>query len=256
MKIATWNVNSINVRLPHVVKWLEEHRVDVLCLQETKCVDAKFPFDAFRDLGYNAEVFGQPTYNGVAIVSLWPVADVQRGFADDDFTSPRRLIAGTVGTVRVLSAYIPNGSAVGTDKYAFKLEWLKRLRHHLDHECDPNQLLALCGDYNVAPEERDVHDPAAWEGQILFSAPERETLQVVKDWGLVDTFRLHEAGSGFYSWWDYRAGSFRRNDGLRIDHVWASAPLAEKCVGAWIDKVPRGLERPSDHAPVVAEFAL
>lgn len=256
MKIATWNVNSIAVRLPHVVNWLQEHRVDVLCLQETKCIDTKFPFDAFRDLGYNAEVFGQPTYNGVAIVSLWPIIDVERGLPDDDFTSPRRLIAATVGAVRVLSVYIPNGSAVGSDKYAYKLEWMRRLRHYLDHAYDPNQMLALCGDYNVAPEERDVHDPAAWEGQVLFSRPEREALQVVKDWGFVDTFRMHEEGPGFYSWWDYRAGAFRRNQGLRIDHIWASAPLAEKCVAAWIDKIPRTLERPSDHAPVVAEFAL
>jgi exodeoxyribonuclease III len=255
MKIATWNVNSIAVRLPHVVNWLQETRVDVLCLQETKCVDAKFPFDAFRDLGYNAEAYGQPTYNGVAIVSLWPIADVERGFPDDDFTSPRRLIAATVGEVRVVSAYFPNGSAVGTDKYAFKLGWMKRLRHHLDHVCDPGQPLALCGDYNVAPEDRDVHDPAAWEGQILCSGPERAALQLVKDLGFVDTFRQHESGPGFYSWWDYRAGSFRRNQGLRIDHVWASAPLAGRCVGAWIDKMPRTLERPSDHAPVVAEFA-
>lgn len=254
MKIATWNVNSISVRLPHVIDWLKEHRVDVLCLQETKCIDAKFPFTAFQDIGYNTEVYGQPTYNGVAIISLWPITEVQRGFIDDDFTSPRRLIAATVGDVRVISAYFPNGSAVGSDKYAFKLDWMQKLRQYLDAEYTPEQCLALCGDYNVAPEDRDVHDPAVWEGQVLVSPPEREVLQVIKDWGLVDTFRQHESAPGFYSWWDYRASAFRRNQGLRIDHVWASRPLADKCVAAWIDKIPRTLERPSDHAPVVAEF--
>jgi exodeoxyribonuclease-3 len=249
-------VNSIAVRLPQVINWLQENRVDVLCLQETKCVDAKFPLDAFRDAGYFAEVFGQPTYNGVAIVSLWPITDVQRGFADDDFTAQRRLIAATVGAVRVMSVYVPNGSAVGTDKYAFKLDWFRRLRHHLNDDYDPKQPLVICGDYNVAPEERDVHDPAMWEGQVLFSEPERAALRELMDWGLVDTFRLHQQDAGFYSWWDYRASSFRRNQGLRIDHILATAPLAEQCVAAWIDKLPRAGERPSDHAPVVAEFAV
>ncbi|HYE74413.1 MAG TPA: exodeoxyribonuclease III, partial [Blastocatellia bacterium] len=172
------------------------------------------------------------------------------------FTSPRRLIAATIGDVRVISAYFPNGSAVGSDKYAFKLDWMQRLRQYLDAEYTPEQHLVLCGDYNVAPEDRDVHDPAAWEGQVLVSQPEREALQVIKDWGLVDTFRQHESGAGFYSWWDYRASAFRRNQGLRIDHVWASKPLADKCIAAWIDKIPRTLERPSDHVPVIAEFKV
>jgi len=255
MKIATWNVNSITVRLPHVINWLAENRPAALCLQETKCVDAKFPFAAFEEVGYRAAHFGQPTYNGVAILSSEALEDVHRGFADDDETSHRRLISGVVGGVRVISAYFPNGQAVGTDKFAYKLDWIGKLRQYLETRCRASEPLVLCGDYNIAPEDRDVHDPAAWAGSVLCSEPERQALQAVQEWGLVDTFRLHEAASGFYSWWDYRQFAFRRNLGLRIDHVWATEPLAARCVGAWIDKTPRALERPSDHAPVVAEFA-
>jgi exodeoxyribonuclease-3 len=254
MKIATWNVNSISVRLPQVLDWLAANRPDVLCLQETKCVDERFPADAFRQAGYASETFGQPTYNGVAILSTAGCQEVRRGLPDDGADAPRRLIAASVGPVKVVNVYIPNGSAVGSDKYQYKLEWLRRLRHYLDAECDPRQPLVLCGDFNIAPEDRDVHDPALWEGQVLFSQPEKDALQVIRAWGLVDVFRQHHPEPGFYSWWDYRAGAFRRNHGLRIDHLWATAPLAEKAVSAWIDKVPRVLERPSDHAPVVAEF--
>ncbi|HZS08054.1 MAG TPA: exodeoxyribonuclease III [Blastocatellia bacterium] len=254
MKIATWNVNSISVRLPHVLDWLAANRPDALCLQETKCVDAKFPFDAFRAVGYTAEVFGQPGYNGVAILSPEPVADVQRGFPGEEADAPRRVIAATVGPIRVVNVYIPNGSAVGADKYFYKLEWLARLRRFFDELCDPRLPVLLCGDFNIAPEDRDVYDPALWAGKIHCSEPEREALRNVRDWGFVDAIRLHHEEPGLYSWWDYRAGSFRRNQGLRIDHIWVTPALVPGCADAWVDKTPRALERPSDHVPVVAEF--
>ncbi len=256
MKIATWNVNSITVRLPHVLDWLEANKPDALCLQEIKCVEAKFPFEAFRNAGYEAGIFGQPTYNGVAIISPQPVSNVQRGFPQDAADAPRRLIAADVGPLRIINVYIPNGSAVGADKYFFKLDWLQRLRGYFDAYCDPQRLVLLCGDFNIAPDDRDVYDPVAWAGQIHCSQPERDALKTVQDWGLVDTFRLHHPEAGFYSWWDYRSGGFRRNHGLRIDHIWVSPPLAEMCVDAWIDKTPRALERPSDHTPVMAEFKV
>jgi exodeoxyribonuclease-3 len=255
MKIATWNINSIAVRLPQVLEWLAAQRPEVLCLQETKCADERFPAAAFREAGYAVETFGQPAYNGVAILSLAGCRDLQRGFPHDEADAPRRLIAATVGPLRVVNVYIPNGAFAGSDKYQYKLEWLARLRRYLDEQCDPQQPLVLCGDFNIAPEERDVHDPQFWEGRVLFSQPERMALKVIQDWGLVDLFRLHHPEPGFYSWWDYRASAFRRNHGLRIDHLWASAPLAPQCIGAWIDKAPRARARPSDHAPVVAEFA-
>jgi len=256
VKIATWNVNSITVRLPHVLDWLAANRPDALCLQETKCIDARFPADAFREAGYTAEIFGQPTYNGVAILSTTKAKDVQRGFPGDAAEAPKRLIAASIGPIRVVNVYIPNGSEVGSDKYQFKLAWLRQLRRYFDEECDPQQPLVICGDFNIAPEERDVHDPALWEGKVLFSRPERDALQVIAEWGLIDTFRLHHAESGFYSWWDYRGNAFWRDHGLRIDHLWATAPLAQKCIAASIDLAPRKLDRPSDHTPVVAEFEV
>ncbi|HWQ36199.1 MAG TPA: exodeoxyribonuclease III [Blastocatellia bacterium] len=254
MKIATWNVNSISVRLPHVLDWLEANRPDALCLQEIKCVEARFPGEAFRAAGYHFEIFGQPSYNGVAIISAAPLSEVQRGFPGEEAEAPRRLIAARVGPVRVVNVYIPNGSEVGAEKYYYKLEWLGRLRRYFDEHCDPQQPVLLCGDFNVAPEDRDVHDPLLWAGRIHCSEPEREALKTVQDWGFVDAFRLHHPEPGYYSWWDYRSGSFRRDQGLRIDHIWVTPLLAAQCVDAWIDKTPRALERPSDHTPVVAEF--
>lgn len=254
MKIATWNVNSITARLPLVTKWLESARPDVLCLQETKCTDERFPREAFAELGYRSESFGQPTYNGVAILSRHACTDVQRGFPGEDDGAHARLLAATIRDVRLITAYIPNGAFVGSDKYAFKLEWMRRLREFLDDEYWTDDRVLLCGDFNVAPEDRDVHDPELWRGKILFSKKEREALEEIRGWGFQDAFRLHEQGGGHYSWWDYRAGSFRRNTGLRIDHIWVSQPLAERCTRAWIDREPRAWERPSDHTPVVAEF--
>lgn len=256
MKIATWNVNSIGVRLQQVLTWLADNPTDVLCLQEIKCIDEKFPVQAFLDAGYQATFYGQPAYNGVAFISKTEAQDVERGFDGDLQTGQRRFIAATFDDVRVINTYFPNGQEVGAEKFFYKLGWMKNLRHYLDTHCDPKTPVALCGDYNIAPDDRDVYDPKAWEGQIHCSPQEREALQEIKEWGLVDTFRQHQTEPGFYSWWNYREGGFRKNQGLRIDHVWASQPLADKCVAAWIDKIPRTWERPSDHTPVVAEFAL
>jgi len=254
VKIATWNVNSVLARLPLVTRWLEAARPDVLCLQETKCTDDKFPAEAFAKLGYASETFGQRTYNGVAILSSIPCQRVRRGFPEDVEGAHARLLAAEVEGVHVVNVYIPNGAFVGSDKYRFKLEWMRSLRGFFDAHYKTSTPVLLCGDFNVAPEERDVHDPRLWRGRILFSKPERAALDQIKDWGFVDAFRLHTEEGGHFSWWDYRAGAFRRNAGLRIDHIWVSGPLAARCTAAWIDKEPRAWERPSDHTPVVAEF--
>ncbi len=256
MKIATWNINSIGVRLPHVLDWVKTNSPDVLCLQETKCKDDKFPAASFQELGYRVQTFGQATYNGVATLSRMEAADVQRGFPGDAEDAHRRLLAATFNGVKVVNVYIPNGSEVGSEKYQFKLNWLANLRKFLDEHCDPQQPLVLCGDFNIAPEDRDVHDPKLWAGQILCSDAERAALQVIENWGLVDVFRQHHEDEGVFSWWDYRGGGFPKNLGLRIDHLWATESLAELCAAVWIDKTPRALERPSDHAPVVAEFEV
>ncbi len=255
MKLATWNVNSVLARLPLVTKWLREAQPDVLCLQELKCTDDKFPADAFGELGYQSASYGQRTYNGVAILARGELTDVQRGFPDDEEGSHARLLGATVEGVRIVNVYVPNGAFVGSDKYRFKLEWMRRLRAFFDEHYESGaQEVLLCGDFNVAPEERDVHDPELWEGRILFSRRERAALGEIKDWGFVDAFRLHTDAGGHFSWWDYRQGSFRRNAGLRIDHIWTSPKLAARCRASWIDKEPRAWERPSDHTPVVAEF--
>ena len=255
MKIATWNVNSVLARLPLVLRWLAEARPDVLCLQELKCTAERFPAAEFAELGYRSEVFGQPTYNGVAIISRAPVEDVRRGLPDDEEGAQARLLAGTIEGVRLVNVYVPNGQSVGADKYKFKLEWLRRLRAFLDDEYWADDQVLLCGDFNVAPEDMDVHDPQLWRGKILCSRPEREAIETVRAWGFTDAFRQHMKEGGHYSWWDYRAGSFPRNTGLRIDHVWVSEPLAARNRRSWIDKEPRGWERPSDHTPVVGEFS-
>ncbi len=254
MKIATWNVNSVAARLPLVLRWLESARPDVLCLQETKTVDERFPREAFTELGYTSETFGQPTYNGVATLSRTAIEQPQRGFLDDEPGAQARLLAVTIEGIRIINVYIPNGSAVGTDKYSFKLDWMRRLRSFLDSHHDKSEQVLLCGDFNVAPEDRDVHDPEKWRGQVLFSEPERAALENIRDWGFSDAFRLRTEEGGFYSWWDYRAGAFRRNAGLRIDHIWVSDPLASRLESVRIEKETRGWERPSDHVPVLAVF--
>ncbi len=254
MKIATWNVNSLKVRLPQVLDWLAAQRPDVLCLQETKLEDKAFPFADIEAAGYRAVHHGQKTYNGVAILSRADASDVARGIPD--FDDPQaRVIAATVAGVRVVCAYMPNGQAVGSDKYAYKLSWLNALRGWLAGEMTTYPRLALLGDYNIAPEDRDVHDPAAWQGQILCSEPERQAFAALTGLGLRDAFRLFEQPDKVFSWWDYRMMAFRRNMGLRIDHILLSPALAAGCTTCGVDKAPRKLERPSDHAPVIAELA-
>ncbi|MER1967262.1 exodeoxyribonuclease III [Castellaniella sp. GW247-6E4] len=258
MKLATWNVNSLNVRLPHVLDWLDANPVDALCLQELKLPDEKFPLEAFAERGYQACWVGQKTYNGVAIVSRAPSDDVQRNIPGYD-DPQSRIIAATLpdangGPVRVISAYCPNGQSVDSDKYVYKLEWFARLRDWLEDELRRYPRLAILGDYNVAPADEDVHDPAAWEGEILVSAPEREAFGALLELGLSDTFRQFQQAPKSFTWWDYRRLAFRRNAGMRIDHILASEALAPHVRSCVVDKTPRAWEKPSDHAPVIAEF--
>ena len=254
MRLATWNVNSLKVRLPQVLDWLGALQPDVLCLQETKLVDQAFPSAELQAAGYHSAFAGQKTYNGVAILSRFPVHSIDigiPGFADEQ----KRLIAATVGETRVVCAYFPNGQSVGSDKYIYKLNWVEALTVWLREELSRHPRLALLGDFNVAPEECDVHDPKAWEGQVLFSAPERAAFRALIELGLTDAFRLFEQPEKIYSWWDYRMMAFRRNMGLRIDHILLSSSLAAGCISCRVDKAPRKAERPSDHAPVIAEVA-
>jgi exodeoxyribonuclease-3 len=254
MKIATWNVNSLKVRLPHLLQWLAENPVDVLCLQETKLTDDKFPLAEINAAGYQAVFTGQKTYNGVAILSKHPIGDVVRNnprFPDEQ----QRIIAATVEGVRIICAYVPNGQMVDSDKYAYKLSWLAALREWLAEEMKAHEELAILGDYNIAPEDRDVHDPIEWAGQIHCSDKEREALAALVGLGLCDSFRLFEQPEKSYSWWDYRQLAFRRNRGLRIDHILVSPRLAKRCVACAIDRAPRKWEQPSDHTPVVATLA-
>ena len=253
MKIATWNVNSLRVRLPHLLEWLRAQAPDAVCLQETKCDDDSFPFDELRAAGYCAAHHGQKTYNGVAILTREDAAVACRGIpAYEDPQS--RVFAVDYQGVRLVSAYVPNGQSVGSEKYAYKLAWFQAFEAWLAGELASHPQLAVLGDFNVAPEDRDVHDPAAWRGQVLFSEPEREALARLVKLGLVDSFRLFEQPDGSFTWWDYRMNAFRREMGLRIDHVLLSAPLAARCRACTIDVAPRRLERPSDHAPVVCEL--
>ncbi len=256
MKIATWNVNSINVRMPQLLGWLERAEVDVVCLQETKTVDENFPVAAIKDAGYEAVFMGQKSYNGVAILSKHDIEYVQKGFHDDGDDSPKRLIAATINGIRIVNTYIPNGTELWSDKFSFKLDWLQKLRRFFDETCDLNNDVLLCGDFNVAPEELDVWSVPVFQGKLHFSKPERAAIHNVKQWGFVDVFRKMHPDLQEFSWWDYRAGAWQRNHGLRIDHIWTSTQLASKCIGCWVDKTTRSLEKPSDHAPVVAEFAI
>lgn len=256
MKIAAWNVNSVRARQERLLGWLAQAKPDVVCLQELKCEEGDFPAEEIRAAGYSFAINAQRTYNGVAILACAPleITDVVKGLSDGVDDTHARLIAGTVGGVRVLSVYAPNGQAVGSEAYHYKLEWYARLRRYLDARHSPDEKLVLCGDWNVAPEPIDVHDPAAWEGQTLFSQPERDALNTLCAFGLVDTWRRVHPDEQKFSWWDYRMLGFPKNRGLRIDHLLATAPLAEKLVAAEIDREMRKGKQPSDHAPVWAEF--
>jgi exodeoxyribonuclease-3 len=253
MRILSWNVNSIRARLPHLDEVTRRLAPDVLCVQETKVEDDGFPEEAIGDLGYRAFYFGQKTYNGVAILCRTQrgVDDVQKNLGTDAPDAQRRLIAATVDGVRVVNVYVPNGQAVGTPAFAYKLDWLRRLREELAERYTPETPLVVCGDFNVAPQPIDVHDPKKWEGQVLFHPDERAAIQRLLDWGLTDSFRAkHPEEKGQFSWWDYRAGGYRRNQGLRIDLALITRGLAERCTNAWIERFPRELERPSDHTPM------
>ena len=253
MKLATWNVNSLKVRLPQVIDWLSQHQPEVLCLQETKLTDDNFPVADFTAIGYHAIFAGQKTYNGVAILSKQPARETITGipgFVDEQ----KRVIAATFGDVRVVSVYVPNGDTVGSEKYQYKLTWLPALTQWLQQQLSDYKKLVVLGDFNIAPEDRDVYDPESWQGSVLCSEPERAAFTDLLNLGLHDSFRLFEQADKSYTWWDYRMMAFRRNRGLRIDHILLSGELARSCVSCSIDKAPRKLERPSDHAPVITQL--
>jgi exodeoxyribonuclease-3 len=258
VRIATWNVNSLNARLPRVEEWIAQVQPDVLCLQETKLADDAFPALTFQALGYEAAHHGSGRWNGVAILSRIGVADILDGFGDDGEPPDRdaRLLWATCGDVRVASAYVPNGRSLADEHYQYKLAWLARLRGMLDREADVTSPLVVCGDFNIAPDDRDVYDPAAFIGETHVSEPERKALRTLEDWGLVDVFRRHYDAEGLFSWWDYRAGNFHKGKGMRIDLVLASTPLAERSTAVLIDRNARKGKQPSDHAPVIVDFDL
>jgi exodeoxyribonuclease-3 len=253
MKIATWNVNSLKIRLSQLLDWVAADPPDIVCLQETKLDDPKFPQADIEAAGYHVAFSGQKTYNGVAIVSRIAPAEVSKGIADFP-DEQKRVIAATFGSVRVVDAYVPNGQSVESDKYKYKLDWLSAFTRWLEEEFARYPELAVVGDFNIAPESRDVHDPKAWEGQVLCSEPERDAFNGLLDLGLVDSFRLFEQLENSYTWWDYRMNAFKRRMGLRIDHILLSPALAQRCNSVSILKDMRALERPSDHAPVVADI--
>ncbi len=254
LKIATWNLNSIRARNDRLVAWLDANQPDVLCAQETKVVDELFPHEALASVGYRAVVHGQKTYNGVALIAKDEIQNVVCGFGDSIEDPQARFIGGTVCGVRVYSAYVPNGKSVGSEKYQYKLEWLARLKAFLARNESAGTPLALCGDWNIAPDDRDVHDPQLWEGGILCTDKEREALKAIVAWGVTDTFRLHCEEGGKFSWWDYRMLGFPKNKGLRIDHIYATDILKERCLGSVIDREERKGKGASDHAPVIATF--
>jgi len=254
MKLVSWNLNSLKVRLPHLLQWMDAHQPDIVGLQETKLEDKNFPLAAIRGAGYEVAFAGQKTYNGVAVLARQPPTDIVTDLPGLD-DPQRRVLAATVGDVRFINLYVPNGQAVGSDKYDYKLDWLEKLHDFLASELATHEKVAVVGDFNIAPDDRDVHDPDEWRDKILCSEPERAALQGLLALGLTDTFRQFEQPEKLYSWWDYRMNNFRRNRGLRIDLILTNAALTERCTASSIDKEPRTWERPSDHAPVIAEFS-
>ena len=255
MRVATWNTNSLRVRVEHLTRWVRENPVDVLCLQETKTVDDQFPTLEIAALGYpHQAIYGQKPYNGVAILSRHPITDVVKGFTLGDADPQTRIIHGTVNGVRLINCYVPNGNRVGSDKFHYKLAWLKRLREELDAAYKPSDPVLLCGDMNIAPGDDDTWDPFEADGHILFHPEEHRALKRVTDWGLTDAFRHHHPQSNAFSWWDYRGGGFQRNHGFRIDHIYLTQSLLQRCTEVTIERQLRGWEKPSDHVPVVAHL--
>jgi exodeoxyribonuclease III len=256
VKLATWNINSIRARTDRLVAWITSERPDVLCLQETKVEDTGFPTSALVSLGYEVVTYGQRSYNGVAIASRTPLADVSRGFGDGESDDEARLIAATTHGLRVLCVYVPNGQDLASDKFPYKLAWYKRLRRYLDAHHRTTDRVVVCGDTNVAFDDRDVWSPEKWAGQIHCSPAERAAFGEVIEFGLVDVFRKHNPDGGIFSWWDYRGVSFFKNQGLRIDHILATPPVAERSITCTIDRTARKGQDASDHAPVIATLDL
>lgn len=254
-KVASWNVNSLKVRLSQVIEWLSQTNTDVLALQETKCIDENFPVDSIRELGYEVCFSGQKTYNGVAIISKKPGTDVVTDIPNLD-DPQRRIIAATIGNIRLINLYVPNGSTLESDKYQYKLDWLEKVHTFVENELKHHENLIVVGDFNIAPEDIDVHDPEEWEGQVLVSPPERNKLQDIMALGLYDAYRGMHPDEQAFTWWDYRAAGFRRNRGLRIDHIFVSLPLNQQLISCSIDRDMRKKERPSDHAPIMAELKI
>ena len=255
MKVASWNVNSVNVRRERLLRWLAAKQPDVLCLQELKGTEEAFPSADVLELGYHAALYGQRTYNGVAILAKQPPENVRKGFDDGEQDNEARLLAARVQGVHVLCCYVPNGQLITSDKYVYKQRWLDRLLGYLQRHHHPSEPLVVCGDFNIAPEDRDCYDPASFHESVLCHDVMREKWRSLLAWGLVDTFRLHVPDAGKYSWWDYRMLGFPKGMGLRIDHVLATRPLAARCTLAAIDREERKGKQPSDHAPVIAEFS-
>jgi exodeoxyribonuclease-3 len=255
MQIATWNVNSIRARKDRTLAWLETHQPDVLCLQETKVTDEVFPRADFEALGYEVTACGQKTYNGAALLSRTAPTDVTHRFDDDAEEPEARFLSAKIAGIRIICVYVPNGQVVGNEKYTYKLAWLAQLQRYLGQHCDPTEPLLLCGDLNIAPEDRDVCDPAEWADTVLCEAGVRDAFRGLCDWGLVDAFRLHHNEGKLYSWWDYRQLAFQKNQGLRIDHILVTQPLVKRSSNAFVDREARKGKGASDHAPVVAEFS-
>jgi exodeoxyribonuclease-3 len=255
MKVVSWNVNSVTARRERLLAWLQKHEPDVLCVQELKAIDEGFPREEVEALGYHIATLGQKTYNGVAILSKHPLEDVRRGLADGEDDVESRFISARVQGLTVMSCYVPNGQTLDSPKFAYKMRWLDRLSAYLAAHYKPSDALLVCGDYNIAPEDRDCHAPDEWRDSVLFHESVQEKFRTLLTFGLVDTYRLHVPDAGKFSWWDYRMLSFPKGKGLRIDHILATRVLAERCESAAIDRDERKGKLPSDHAPVIATFA-
>ncbi len=255
MKIASWNVNGIRARIEHVTAWIKSNQPDVLALQETKVMDDMFPFEAFTSLGYEAMIYGQKSYNGVALLSKKSPKECTRGI--DDFVDEQtRVISGIYEGVKIIDVYIPNGQSVGSEKFEYKMTWLTNLHRYLEASIKRNEQIVVLGDFNIAPQDIDVHDPIEWKGKVLCSDEEREWLHKIEKIGFVDSFRLFNQDEGLFSWWDYRMASYRRKMGMRIDLILISEALRKNCIKSYIDETPRALEKPSDHTPVLIELRL